>query len=658
MRDTTTPGRGASSSAAERAVDAGADTDALAHANTDALADADIEAHTDAQARRDAWLRASAALGALAWAAALLPPWPFTGHVLWIERVVALGALVIAPLALLGAGAPAGPHTAWHRVAARAQPMCAGLALASVCLRPGAVAGSLAAAWLLGAALIGATGLVRLLARGYRPVEELAIDAGMMYLPVGAVWLVASRMGVPLLGFSEPWVMLTAAHFHYAGLAAPVLAGLVGRALHAGPAPEPGWVRAHSLAAAGAMLGPPLVAAGIALWPAVEVVSAWMLALALLVLAAVALRRVVPRLRPRLAGALLALSVSSLLASMSLACAYATGAFLGVEVVSLATMVRLHGLVNALGFGACGLAAFALAPPRSRWQNARVPFSRLAARWRVGPRFFHHIDAVDPAPARAPAGLVDDLEAYRRDGNEDERDSFDPDRVHPDIRAFYERTASFRLFVIPDWRPGFRLGARLFRWLMGSIDQLGLPRDPVADEQMQSCILPIRDERDGRRGVRAWVRTYERPDGRAGPVVYVAAYSVHRAAGVPYMNIAFPLPGGNMTSILRMDAWPDPVSDGLVLTTLPVAGAARGLGDQGVYFASRWLPVRLPFDETITVATPARAAALGIDPRATPDGAGAATVLARHDMWLFGVRFLSLTYWLVPGAAAGSRPAD
>jgi hypothetical protein len=595
-----------------------------------------------------AWLRVSAALGAVIWAVVLLPSWPFTGHVLWTERIVAFAPLVIVPLALIGVHSPAGPQTAWYRLASRAQPICAALVLISVCLRPGPLAGALAAVWVVGAVLVGATGVVRLLVRGYRPVEELAIDVGLIYLPVGAVWLLASRLGVPFLGFSEPWVILTAAHFHYAGLAAPVIAGLIGRALYArGGRSHPGWGRAYGLAAAIAILGPALVAAGIAFSPVVEVVSAWVLAFGLLVLAAVAVGRVVPRLRPRLAGGLLAVSAASLLLSMALACAYALGAYLQTEIVSLGTMVRLHGMVNAFGFAACGLVAFTLAPPRSRWQSAGLPFSRLAARWRVGPGFFHDADAVDPSPTHPPTGLVDDLEAYRcdRPGR-----GFDPACVHPDVRAFYERTASFRLFVVPDWRPGFRLGARMFRWFMGSVDQLGLPRDPLADEQMQSRILPIRDERDGRGGVRAWVRTYRLPDGRNGPVVYAAAYSVHRTAGVPYMNIAFPLPGGNMTSILRMDPWPDPAADGLALTTLPPDGSAGELGDQGVYFANRWLPVRLPFDETITVGTPARAAALGIDGRAAPRGAGEATVLARHDMWLFGVRFLSLSYWLVPDA--------
>lgn len=312
------------------------------------------------------WLRRSALVGALAWAAVLLPPWPFTEHVLWIERIVILGPLVIAPLALFlaGVGLQPGPATRCHALAARCQPLGAALGLVALYPRPGLLAGALAGGWLLVTGLFALCGLARLLTRGLRPIQELAIDAGLMYLPVGGVWLVASRLGTPFLGFSEPWVMLTAAHFHYAGLAAPVIAGAVGRALHARvPAPGQGWLRAYEVAAAGIMAGPPIVAAGIALWPVVEVVSASVLSLALLLLTAVALRQVVPGMRPRPAGALLAVAVSSLLLSMSCACAYAVGAFLEIDILLLPTMVWVHGLVNAIGFGAGGLCAFAVATP-------------------------------------------------------------------------------------------------------------------------------------------------------------------------------------------------------------------------------------------------------------------------------------------------------
>lgn len=308
--------------------------------------------------------------GALTWAAVLLPPWPFTEHILWIERIVILGPLVIAPLALLlaGLGLRPGPAARCHALAARCQPLGAALSLVALYPRPGLLAGALAGGWLLVTGLFALCGLTRLFTRGLGPIQELAIDAGLLYLPVGGVWLVASRLGIPFLGFSEPWVMLTAAHFHYAGLAAPVIAGAVGRALHApasgpGPGLGRGWLRAYEVAAAGVMAGPPLVAAGIALWPVVEVVSAAVLSLALLLLTAVALRGVVPGMRPRRAGAILAVAVSSLLLSMSCACAYAVGAFLEIDILLLPTMVWVHGLVNAIGFGAGGLCAFAMATP-------------------------------------------------------------------------------------------------------------------------------------------------------------------------------------------------------------------------------------------------------------------------------------------------------
>jgi hypothetical protein len=56
----------------------------------------------------------------------------------------------------------------------------------------------------------------------------------MLYLPIGGAWLVASRLGIQPLGFGDTIVLLTAVHFHFAGFAAPVLAGLAGRTVAAG----------------------------------------------------------------------------------------------------------------------------------------------------------------------------------------------------------------------------------------------------------------------------------------------------------------------------------------------------------------------------------------------------------------------------------------
>jgi hypothetical protein len=98
-----------------------------------------------------------------------------------------------------------------------------------------------------------------------------------------------------------------------------------------------------------------------------------------------------------------------------------------------------------------------------------------------------------------------------------------------------------------------------------------------------------------------------------------------------YMNIAFPLPGGNLSSILHLAARPFPEGTGVVLSTLPAATAG---GDQGVYYANRFLPVRLPVNESITVWP------TGENETAT-DGA---VLKAKHEMWLFGINYLNLDY--------------
>jgi len=66
--------------------------------------------------------------------------------------------------------------------------------------------------------------------------------------------------------------------------------------------------------------------------------------------------------------------------------------------------------------------------------------------------------------------------------------------------------------------------------------------------------------------------------------------------------------------------------------------------DEGVYFVNRFLPIRLPTQETIrvwAVGTP------GI-PTDLERGSATATLVARHDVWLFGIKLLTLDYRIFP----------
>src|SRR5262249_26528248 len=171
--------------------------------------------------RPEAVCLGSAVVGAVVWGAGLfLVSWSS-----WAEPLVVLGALVVCPLALF-VTAPTDRYPWPWRAAVWMQFPGALLLLPSFARNPGPIAGSLALPWLLITVLVALFGLLRLLSHWRGQVEEWAIDAGLLYLAVGGGWLILSRLGARPLDFGEPIILLTAGHFHYAGLALPILTGL------------------------------------------------------------------------------------------------------------------------------------------------------------------------------------------------------------------------------------------------------------------------------------------------------------------------------------------------------------------------------------------------------------------------------------------------
>ncbi len=286
-----------------------------------------------------------------------------------ITGIFMLGLLVTTPLALL-LSAPAGSagSAAW-RAAAWLQPPAAAAAFGSFFVAPGAIAAALVVPWAAMSVCAAATGLGRFLEHRFRQPEELAIDAGLAMLPVGAAWLAASRAGVEPMGFREPFVLLTAVHFHFAGLAATVIVGLAGRRLRA-------WnskiLPLYLVLAAGVVLGVPLLAAGIASHTKFEVVAALILAFSLGGFCLFALFAVVPRLDGWPARILLGLALLAAVWSMHYAGHYAAGVARGVipPKYSLPKMASVHGLLNALGFSLCGLLGW-LAAERAERKNRK-----------------------------------------------------------------------------------------------------------------------------------------------------------------------------------------------------------------------------------------------------------------------------------------------
>src|SRR4030095_7036112 len=107
----------------------------------------------------------------------------------------------------------------------------AAAAALSLILETGLTAALLAVLTLALHLLVALFGLSRLLPRGLLPIEELSIDAGLLYLPVAGFWFVVYRLGIQPVGFGETIILLTVVHFHFAGFATPIIAGMTGRLL-------------------------------------------------------------------------------------------------------------------------------------------------------------------------------------------------------------------------------------------------------------------------------------------------------------------------------------------------------------------------------------------------------------------------------------------
>ena len=220
-------------------------------------------------------------------------------------------------------------------------------------------------------------------------------------------------------------------------------------------------------------------------------------------------------------------------------------------------------------------------------------------------------------------GLLPDAGLLRGPG-------FDPDRLHPVVRGFYERTADHRLEVWAQWRGPLAPFAHTLVYLVSrSIEQLNLPRAPLETSRgISSELTRLNDPRTGDPVCTAWLRRAR----ATGRVVFAGFYGVAApplAAG-PCVRVVFPLPGGSATVLLRPEHRP---GGGLCLVS-----AGRGFGDAGYYRVHRVgadvLRVRrLPLDETIAVSV---------------DGDG---VLRTDHAFRFGpFRFLDLHYKIAPAA--------
>ena len=313
------------------------------------------EKHSTAPLR---WNRISTLAGGFVWTALLLLP-PFGAIHGIVEKLFLLAPLVIVPLGLSHV-APSGSKgwsTALHRVLIFIQPIGAIMAVVSFFIPSGTLAASFAAGWFFVSGMTALLGLTRFLERKRHRAEELCTDSGLVYLAVGGTWLVIARFGLEPLGFGDVIVLLTAVHFHYAGFAALILAGLGGRRLRPSTV---GVRRIYQIIVAGLISGPALVAVGIVLSPIIGLIGALVLAISFTLLAVLVVGWIIPDLPSKVTQIMLLISAVSSTVGIALACLYAYSVTAKTLILTIPQMAMIHGVVNAIGFCLAGLIAWSL----------------------------------------------------------------------------------------------------------------------------------------------------------------------------------------------------------------------------------------------------------------------------------------------------------
>ncbi|WP_299531924.1 YndJ family protein [uncultured Streptomyces sp.] len=260
-----------------------------------------------------------------------------------VNLVVMLGMFVIVPTGLRLTGS-----REFDRVR-RAWPLFAAAGALSLWLPRGAPA-TVLAAWYAAGTLLLALHAPRRLARtrDVRPAE-LAVLTALVSPAVAGTALVAERADRSLFSFDPGLLALTVPHFHFAGFAAALVAGLLCADTGDGPAAR--------FAALSVPAGTLLVLVGYFLGDTAELAGAVVLTAGMWTVAALSLRLARARGTDRTARTLLGVAAGTLAASMVLALSWALGEATGLPHPSLTWMAATHGAGNALGFALCALLA-------------------------------------------------------------------------------------------------------------------------------------------------------------------------------------------------------------------------------------------------------------------------------------------------------------
>lgn len=265
-----------------------------------------------------------------------------------VNVIVMLGMLLVVPAGLRLTGLPE-----LDRIR-RLWPLFAVPGAVALWLPRGPTATAFALCYALGTVLLALHGVRRAVRDRDLTPAGIALLTALVTPAVAALALVAERWGHELFGFELEILALTVPHFHFAGFAAALVAGLVCRV-----AGDP----AGRFAALSVPLGTLLVLVGYFIGDWAELAGAVVLTAGMWTVGLLTWRLGREEGRDRTTRLLLLTSAAVLVATMLLALSWAVGEATGLPHPTLTWMAATHGLGNALGFALCSLLA---------WQRLRT----------------------------------------------------------------------------------------------------------------------------------------------------------------------------------------------------------------------------------------------------------------------------------------------
>ncbi|MFE7459168.1 YndJ family protein [Streptomyces sp. NPDC057554] len=260
-----------------------------------------------------------------------------------VNVIVMVGMLVVVPAGLRLTGLPE-----LDRIG-RLWPLFAVPGAVALWLPRSPAATTFALCYALGTVLLALHAPRRLIRSRDLSPGQVALLTALVTPAVAALALVAERAGHELFGFDLEILALTVPHFHFAGFAAALVAGLVCRVSES---------RAGRFAALSVPLGTLLVLVGYFIGDWAELAGAAVLTAGMWTVGLLTWRLGRERGRDRTTRLLLLTSAAVLVATMLLALSWAIGEATGLPHPTLTWMAATHGLGNALGFALCSLLAW------------------------------------------------------------------------------------------------------------------------------------------------------------------------------------------------------------------------------------------------------------------------------------------------------------